>query len=775
MGYISEMLRDIGTITLDVDLRTGDFSDKSQYNNVVSVVGTPTWSASEFGWGLGFAANQYLAITPEVNFTNPKSVAFISQPDKRQSSRVFSRRDDLEVYVDSSNLTIFNGAIIRQVASGTPTACVIVPSSGFSVSEFGLYSFTAMSAGGLTSNSYVGNSSILPASGWHPRPIYKVMLLNRVLSSVEAQTLLQELLTERFPTRSYSYQRYTSTPKDPIGITPILKSKLEEPVGRIVVDSSPNGKNGTLVGACFKQSNGLYVQGGTAGYINFGNITALNSATKATIYIVADPRNDGQNTFAPYISRGDSDESRIGIYHGSTPTTVQFSVSNGTNGYKQQAGLPNKLNHLCLSYDGSRVGAGERVHTYIDGKKVASTLMADFPASLPNLTADLRLGQFTYETSSESRNKYKFVGIYPEALNEGQVRDIYKQFSKVTSRFDFRNVPSEIVTYNTSLRSIIPGIKLNSGVAGLYSFGTKNRDVNVVADGDMEAVGTASWTQYNTSTLSKQPSDLGTQCLRIVRNGGLGGASQTCLVVGKLYRIKGKARSGTGTDIPAIGNGDGLSNFWYGTNSTSWQDIDVIIKNSHATLFLTKITTGNDYVEFDNITVQEIVETTTKAITKSAGADSVLYWNDLSFGGTRRFNFYNNTRNDSIHTFSFGICDKIGIPNTAAQNAYWIRVMNNVLYLTKSVNAVVTDLATFALSNSSTWYDIHWSWEFDGTHKVWIKDHSSNNWIAVISVVDTSVTSVKYGVLYIKSTNAWITDEIITNEIALSPEEWDGV
>ena len=631
MGRIYQTLRDNGVVTLDVNLCKGDWSDQSIYRNTVTVVGTPKWTTGPQGWGMSFGSGSHLFVPNTSTITAPKTLAVVMNKHFQPiPSRVISLRlttTDIELFLNPTptQWMLYNGTDSSVIRTSAFSHMVCVPRSGFAATQSGVDTFTPVLETGIANDCYIGGST-RTANLHTPSPIYRAMLLNQPLTQNQAQALLQELQTERYPTRTYSYQKSPQLKLNPTH-NAILASNLQDIKGRTATDMSPNNKTGTLVGACFNQANGLYIQGGTNGYVNYGDITQLNNATKATIYVVADPRNDGVSTFAPYVSRGTSDTSRIGIYHGDTTTTVQFSASNGSNGYKQLEGLPNKINHLCLSYDGSRVGAGERVHTYVDGKKVNSTLMAEFPASLPNITADLRLGQFTYSTSLESRNKYKFVGVFAEALNESQVREIYKQFSRVTTYIDIDTVPSTTANI-TVANSLLPNTPLRLAT-GQWSIVSNPKAINCVAAG-------------------------------------------------------------------------------------------------------------------------------------------TLYQNDLSSRSVKVSFIW------SSGVLQFGLTSVKGAPNATGQNAYWFRVSSGVLSITESVSGTETQLHSGGTIVAGAEYNLHFTWEFDGTLKIWYKQNKSINWALACSTSDTTLGTSSYFCIYSSAVSNKITKEIIGNEICLSPEEWGG-
>jgi len=128
----------------------------------------------------------------------------------------------------------------------------------------------------------------------------------------------------------------------------------------------------------------------------------------------------------------------------------------------------------------------------------------------------------------------------------------------------------------------------------------------LLADGDMEAVGTAAWSAGLGATLSKQGSAHGgAQCLRVLGNVSCS-AYQTILTVGKIYRVAGWAR-GDGTAAPAVVH-PGSPQLWIGTSSTIWQEFDVVFTATGTLMQFEKYSgAGATYIEFDDVSVKELV------------------------------------------------------------------------------------------------------------------------------------------------------------------------
>lgn len=110
---------------------------------------------------------------------------------------------------------------------------------------------------------------------------------------------------------------------------------------------------------------------------------------------------------------------------------------------------------------------------------------------------------------------------------------------------------------------------------------------SLLADGNMEAVSTASWSAYQ-SSLSKETASpqSGVRNLRVTRSSGVTYFAYQDLVtyLNNPIKITGYAR-GNGVHAPSVWVDTSVAPTWTGTSSTSWQYFS-----------FTKIPTGNRYV-----------------------------------------------------------------------------------------------------------------------------------------------------------------------------------
>uniref|UniRef100_A0A6H1ZAX0 Putative tail protein n=3 Tax=viral metagenome TaxID=1070528 RepID=A0A6H1ZAX0_9ZZZZ len=131
-----------------------------------------------------------------------------------------------------------------------------------------------------------------------------------------------------------------------------------------------------------------------------------------------------------------------------------------------------------------------------------------------------------------------------------------------------------------------------------------------LADGDMEAVGVASFGADNSATLSKEAGartgGSGTQVLRVEKTDSWGAAREPSAIENTgTYLVSGWAK-GDGTAYPAIGQGS-VESIWIGTSSTDWQYFEEVFESSATYVRMTKgSTAGTTYAEFDDVSVVEI-------------------------------------------------------------------------------------------------------------------------------------------------------------------------
>lgn len=122
-------------------------------------------------------------------------------------------------------------------------------------------------------------------------------------------------------------------------------------------------------------------------------------------------------------------------------------------------------------------------------------------------------------------------------------------------------------------------------------------------DADL-AVADARWYRPFNSAVVTKVDDGGSNVLQVARNGSNNAyAGQEILCVGKRYHVTGEARS-DGTGIPRVG--DASTTVWTGDTGTGWDEFDLVWTATHTRLLLQNSATSNSYVQFRNLSVEEI-------------------------------------------------------------------------------------------------------------------------------------------------------------------------
>lgn len=169
---------------------------------------------------------------------------------------------------------------------------------------------------------------------------------------------------------------------------------------------------------------------------------------------------------------------------------------------------------------------------------------------------------------------------------------------------------------------------------------------NRLQDSDMEQAGVTWWTAANSATVTKETGTplQGAQVLRIARNGvNDPRVSQSILIIGKTYRIRGTYRS-DGNALPRISLG--ATTLITGTNSTSSQAVETVFVASAVDLRFAAITsTGTQYAEFDGFTVEEV--------SPMVGVISGTLLSQPGIGGAASHKFDGVNDYDDIYTLTF--------------------------------------------------------------------------------------------------------------------------
>jgi hypothetical protein len=285
-------------------------------------------------------------------------------------------------------------------------------------------------------------------------------------------------------------------------------------------------------------------------------------------------------------------------YHDSGAVNVSANTSTGLV-------RANEWHHLVLV--GDRDGL---MQIYLDGVSVGNVSIAAGAAnSLTTLNALMIGANNSYLAPGGFFNgAYQDFRFYNgKALSATEIKNWYLEYA------DKPVLQAQPEYWLPTLANVTAGALSNTGfevVTGSYkvSQDSLRSGSPLGSDMDMEAVGTSAWTAASSAQLTKQTTDpvTGSRYLRVAY-GGIASpyAAQGILTTGRNYRVTGWAR-GDGTWAPNIFVGVSGTAPWIGTNSTSWQRVD--FTSSALTGFFGLFNPANSagYVEFDDITVNEI-------------------------------------------------------------------------------------------------------------------------------------------------------------------------
>lgn len=139
-----------------------------------------------------------------------------------------------------------------------------------------------------------------------------------------------------------------------------------------------------------------------------------------------------------------------------------------------------------------------------------------------------------------------------------------------------------------------------------YNGTIQNRDTNILADGNQEKAGTASYGGLNSPTLSKELGSVdgqGLQILRVAYNATAVYYATTTGLSAVPYRLRGYMRSSGAGVSPRVAFG-GSTDFT-GTASTTWQYFDITGAPTNGVIYY-GTSNASGWTEFDNITVTRV-------------------------------------------------------------------------------------------------------------------------------------------------------------------------
>jgi len=259
--------------------------------------------------------------------------------------------------------------------------------------------------------------------------------------------------------------------------------------------------------------------------------------------------------------------------------------------------------HVVATLDGKTL----EQKLYLDGELVGS---GEFAAdTVASINGKWNIGSRNAGTSIIKDGKISHVRVHNETKDQDWVATEYnkgKQALFKTSGGAYESVANQTEQLeNTPFKVDSGAFKITRDSIDGIAVG-----VELMTDGDMEAAGTGAYNVGNSAVLTKDTTDphSGTQALRIAYGGAsFPNAKQGIMTVGKKYRVRGWAR-GNGSYYPYVVTLSPTTVHWQGTTSTSWQYFDFELTTTDSNIRLYGIMTGAGYVEFDDVSVQEVTK-----------------------------------------------------------------------------------------------------------------------------------------------------------------------
>jgi len=488
-----------------------------------------------------------------------------------------------------------------------------------------------------------------------------VIVVNGILSQSEIAQMHGEIRSLKWPTKTKS-KASIFLPTDADDSSLVFSSDMELVNGKIV-DASDNANGATKGGTNLFQTNTILSKA-----LSFNEAEWLDLDTNIEM-------TSGDYTVAAWVRPRDvaAKGGIVGNYWFMYDTNNKLTHYTGSNYRNSNNSLVwGKMHHVVqtIASDGS-------LRYYIDGEldtsvhgdadtSIVATALGNHAAVAPSHAADMDLVD---------------IKIYSEVKSAEWVKNQYTKGAKAV-QFQTSYGIEESVANVTSGSIGDSDIYVSTGEWQIVndSIGGLTTGVDLNYDGDMEDVGVDNYTVDNSATLTKEPGTrdggLGTQVLRIAYNGSSspgafleGDGGSHFLTVGKTYKITGWAR-GDGTFYPRLIGPSG-NYLWDGTASTDWQYFESIDLAARDYMRFRSDCTSAGYVEFDDVSVQEVVSNTKVLECKSAGIayipiDNFMSATDAAYGAWEFWLYKTSGGNPYVMLNS----DTIGEYDAAGSNSY---------------------------------------------------------------------------------------------------------
>jgi hypothetical protein len=174
---------------------------------------------------------------------------------------------------------------------------------------------------------------------------------------------------------------------------------------------------------------------GTNNYVNCGNLTALNGASRFTVetWVYLESFDSFKAIFAKYADANNGIELQIAATHNSTNTALTVLARNGASTSGTTAGLPvflQQWSHIAVVFDGTQTGNASRLKLYVNGIQQTLSFSGTVPATTSSNTAPFLLGGETTVAPNHFSGMMDDARIWTTARTQSQI--LYNMKSPVS-------------------------------------------------------------------------------------------------------------------------------------------------------------------------------------------------------------------------------------------------------------------------------------------------------------------------------------------------------
>jgi hypothetical protein len=233
---------------------------------------------------------------------------------------------------------------------------------------------------------------------------------------------------------------------------------------------------------------------------------------------------------------------------------------------------------------------------YLNGTNQSSPVDISSKSSTITNTGSFTLGAIDTGYTSVSSYAYLSIWKYDNWLDTHLQAAIAKErFAKLTGVYP--------ISANGTTKTPTIMTRDTSAYLEKYVYGPE-----LISDGNMEAADTSAWSAHNGATITKETSSPhgGIRNIKAAYSGSnYPGVKQDVLTIGKTYRIAGRFRT-DGTCTAYVLATPGIAS----TTSTNWDSFDfTFVSAADPIVYLYSSLTSAGYVEFDDVSVKEILPT----------------------------------------------------------------------------------------------------------------------------------------------------------------------